>query len=419
MVNHIIEWSLNNRFIVMLLALVILGLGVFSATTIPLDAVPDLTNVQVQILTNSPALGPVEVEQFITFPVENAMSGIPNVEEIRSISRFGLSAVTVAFQDGTDIYWARNLINERLLKARENIPPGMGTPELGPIATGMSEIYQFEVRSEMADEYSLSELRTILDWQIAFQLRSVPGVIEVNTFGGELKTYEVQIDPAKLQNYEISLSDVFQALEENNGNSGGGYITHGAEQRLIRGEGLVSSLEDIRTIILDSREGTPIRVRDIAEVRFAPMLRQGAVTRDGNREAVIGMVMMIMGGNSRQVVADVKSKIAEIQKTLPKGVVIETFYDRTELVDKTIHTVAENIGLGVLLVIIMLFLLLGDVRAGLIVAAAIPLSAMSALIAMRYAGVSANLMSMGAVDFGVIVDGAVVMIENCVRRASH
>lgn len=419
MVNHIIEWSLNNRFIVMLLALVILGLGVFSASTIPLDAVPDLTNVQVQILTNSPALGPVEVEQFITFPVENAMSGVPNVEEIRSISRFGLSAVTVAFQDGTDIYWARNLINERLLQARENIPSGMGTPELGPIATGMSEIYQFEVRSEVEDQYSLSELRTILDWQIAFQLRSVPGVIEVNTFGGELKTYEVQIDPAKLQNYEISLSDVFQALEENNGNAGGGYITHGAEQRLIRGEGLVGSLDDIRTIVLDSREGTPIRVRDVAEVRFAPMLRQGAVTRDGDREAVIGMVMMIMGGNSRQVVADVKEKIAEIQKTLPKGVVIETFYDRTELVEKTIHTVAENIGLGVLLVIIMLFLLLGDVRAGLIVAAAIPLSAMSALIAMRYAGVSANLMSMGAVDFGVIVDGAVVMIENCVRRASH
>ncbi|QDT20125.1 efflux RND transporter permease subunit [Gimesia chilikensis] len=419
MVNHIIEWSLNNRFIVMLLALVILGLGVFSASTIPLDAVPDLTNVQVQILTNSPALGPVEVEQFITFPVENAMSGVPNVEEIRSISRFGLSAVTVAFKDGTDIYWARNLLNERLLQARENIPPGMGTPELGPIATGMSEIYQFEVRSEVEDQYSLSELRTILDWQIAFQLRSVPGVIEVNTFGGELKTYEVQIDPAKLQNYEISLSDVFQALEENNGNAGGGYITHGAEQRLIRGEGLVGSLDDIRTIVLDSREGTPIRVRDVAEVRFAPMLRQGAVTRDGDREAVIGMVMMIMGGNSRQVVADVKEKIAEIQKTLPKGVVIETFYDRTELVEKTIHTVAENIGLGVLLVIIMLFLLLGDVRAGLIVAAAIPLSAMSALIAMRYAGVSANLMSMGAVDFGVIVDGAVVMIENCVRRASH
>lgn len=419
MVNHIIEWSLNNRFIVMLLAVVILGMGVFSASTIPLDAVPDLTNVQVQILTNSPALGPVEVEQFITFPVENSMSGVPKVDEIRSISRFGLSAVTVAFEEGTDIYWARNLVNERLLKAREEIPPGMGTPELGPIATGMSEIYQFEVRTDDPEKHSLKDLRTILDWQIAFQLRSVPGVIEVNTFGGELKTYEVQVDPAKLQNYGLSLSDVFTALEENNGNAGGGYITHGAEQRLIRGEGLVQSLDDLKTITLDSRQGTPIQIQDVANVTFAPMLRQGAVTRDGDREAVIGMVMMIMGGNSRQVVEDVKHRISEIQKTLPEGITIDTFYDRTELVEKTIHTVAENIGLGVILVIIMLMLLLGDVRAGLIVAAAIPLSAMSALIAMRYAGVSANLMSMGAVDFGVIVDGAVVMIENCVRRASH
>lgn len=419
MVNHIIEWSLNNRFIVMLLAIIVLGLGAYTATTIPLDAVPDLTNVQVQILTNSPALGPVEVEQFITFPIENAMSGIPKVDEIRSISRFGLSAVTVTFEDGTDIYWARNLISQRLLRAKEEIPPGMGTPELGPIATGMSEIYQFEVRAEEGAGYSLKDVRTILDWQIAFQLRSVPGVIEVNTFGGELKTYEVQVDPSKLQNYNLSLSDIFTALQENNGNAGGGYIVHGSEQRLIRGEGLVSSLDDISSIILASNSGVPVLVKDVADVQFAPMLRQGAVTRDGNREAVVGMVMMIMGGNSRQVVEDVKHKIAEIEKSLPEGVFIDTFYDRTELVEKTIHTVAENIGLGVVLVIIMLFLLLGDIRAGLIVAAAIPLSAMCTLVAMRYAGVSANLMSMGAVDFGVIVDGAVVMIENCVRRAAH
>lgn len=419
MVKHVIEWSLENRFIVMLLAIVLLGMGFVAVSTLPLDAVPDLTNVQVQVLTTSPALGPVEVEQFITFPVENAMSGLPKVSEIRSISRFGLSAVTVAFEDGTDIYWARNLINERLQQARENIPPGMGDPQMGPIATGMSEIYQFEVRAKPGHDFSLMELRTILDWQIAFQLRSVPGVIEVNTFGGELKTYEVAIDPDKLLSFDISLSRVFRAIEENNANAGGGYIAHGAEQRLIRGEGLVTSLDDIRNIVLDSRsDGTPIRVADIGEVRFAPMLRQGAVTRDGNREAVTGMVMMLMGGNSRQVVEDVKHKIADIQKTLPEGVYIDTFYDRTELVEKTIHTIAENIGVGVILVIIMLFLLLGDVRAGLIVAAAIPLSAMCALIAMKWAGVSANLMSLGAVDFGVIVDGAVVMIENAVRSAS-
>ncbi|MES2791199.1 MAG: CusA/CzcA family heavy metal efflux RND transporter [Planctomycetota bacterium] len=419
MVKHIIEWSLDNRFIVMLLAVVLLGVGVMSASTLPLDAVPDLTNIQVQVLTTSPALGPVEVEQFITFPVENALSGLPNVSEIRSISRFGLSAVTVAFEDGTDIYWARNLISERLQKARESIPAGMGDPQMGPIATGMSEIYQFEVRAKPGHNYSLMELRTILDWQIAFQLRSVPGVIEMNTFGGELKTYEVQIDPHKLLNFDISLSQVFRALEENNANAGGGYITHGSEQRLIRGEGLISSLDDVRQIVVENRsDGTPIRVSDIGDVQFAPMLRQGAVTRDGDREAVTGMVMMLMGGNSRQVVEDVKHKIKAIQATLPDGIYIDTFYDRTELVEKTIHTIAENISVGVILVIIMLFLLLGDVRAGLIVAAAIPLSAMCALIAMKFAGVSANLMSLGAVDFGVIVDGAVVMIENAVRFAS-
>ena len=419
MVKHVIDWSLENRFVVMLLAAVLMGVGFISITTLPLDAVPDLTNIQVQVLTTSPALGPVEVEQFITFPVENALSGLPRVSEIRSISRFGLSAVTVAFEEGTDIYWARNLISERLQRARENIPQGMGDPQMGPIATGMSEIYQFEVRAKPGFEFSQMELRTILDWQIAAQLRSVPGVIEMNTFGGELKTYEVQIDPHKLLNFYISLSRVFQALAENNANAGGGYITHGAEQRLIRGEGLVSSLDDIRHIVLDSRsDGTPVRISDVAEVRFSPMLRQGAVTRDGNREAVTGMVMMLMGGNSRQVVADVKHKIAEINRTLPEGIYIDTFYDRTELVEKTIHTIAENIGVGVVLVIIMLFLLLGDVRAGLIVAAAIPLSAMCALIAMKVGGVSANLMSLGAVDFGVIVDGAVVMIENAVRSAS-
>ncbi|WP_254513660.1 efflux RND transporter permease subunit [Anatilimnocola floriformis] len=420
MVNHIIDWSLENRFIVILLAIVLLGGGFIAVTTLPLDAVPDLTNVQVQVLTTSPSLGPVEVEQFITFPVENAMSGLPRVSEIRSISRFGLSAVTVAFEDGTDIYWARNLISERLQIARENIPKGMGDPQMGPIATGMSEIYQFEVRAKPGHDFNLMELRTILDWQIAFQLRSVPGVIEVNTFGGELKTYEVQLDPDKLLNFGISLNRIFHALEENNANAGGGYITHGAEQRLIRGEGLVGSLDDIAKVVLDNRsDGTPIRIEDVAQVRFAPMLRQGAVTRDGNREAVTGMVMMLMGGNSRQVVHDVKAKIKQIETTLPAGVYIDTFYDRTELVEKTIHTIAENIGVGVILVIIMLFLLLGDVRAGLIVAAAIPLSAMCALIAMKLAGVSANLMSLGAVDFGVIVDGAVVMIENAVRFASR
>lgn len=418
MIQRVIDLSLDNRVVVMLLAGILVVAGLYSAVTLPLDAVPDLTTVQVQVLTTSPALGPVEIEQFITFPVETAMSGMPRVEEIRSISRFGLSAVTVVFRDGTDIYWARNLVSERLQLARQSIPPGMGEPQLGPIATGMSEIYQFEVRAKPGYDYSLMELRSILDWQIAFQLRGVPGVTEVNTFGGELKTYEVQVDINRLLNFNVPLQRVFAALEQNNANSGGGYIVHGPEQRLVRGEGLIGSLSDIGDIVLDSRDGVPVRVRDIGEVRFAPMLRQGAVTRDGDREAVVGMVMMLMGENSRGVVNRVKQEIAAIQSTLPPGVFIDTFYDRTELVNKTIHTVAENIGSGAVLVMVMLFLLLGNLRAGLIVASAIPLSALFAFTAMRMAGVSANLMSLGAIDFGIIVDGAVVMVENAVRRAS-
>ncbi|MFO0202862.1 MAG: efflux RND transporter permease subunit, partial [Alphaproteobacteria bacterium] len=316
-------------------------------------------------------------------------------------------------------YWARNLVGERLQKAKQNIPAGMGDPEMGPIATGMSEIYQFEVRSKPGFEHSLMELRTLLDWQIAYRLRGVPGVTEVNTFGGELKTYEVQVDPNRLLSFSIPLSRVFHALQDNNANAGGGYIMKGSEQQLIRGEGLISSLDDVRNIVLDSRsDGTPIRISDVAEVRFAPMLRQGAVTRDGNREAVTGMVMMRWGGNSRQVVKDVKAEIESIRATLPDGIEIDTFYDRTELVSKTIFTIGENIGVGIVLVMVMLFLLLGDFRAGLIVASAIPLSAMCALIAMRVGGISANLMSLGAIDFGVIVDGAVVMVENAVRAAS-
>ncbi|RMG39055.1 MAG: efflux RND transporter permease subunit, partial [Planctomycetota bacterium] len=418
MIQKLIDWSLSNRFVVMLLAIGLLFGGIIAMVNLPLDAVPDLTNIQVQILTKAPALGPVEVEQFITFPIETAMSGLPRVTEIRSISRFGLSAVTVVFEEGTDIYWARNLVNQRLQKAREMIPPGMADPELGPIATGMSEIYQFEVRAKPGSGYTPMDLREILDWQIAFQLRSVPGIVEVNSFGGYFKTYEVQVDPLKLHNYGVSLTRLFEVLQNNNANAGGGYIARGAELWLIRGEGLIGSLDDIADIVVDTRaDGTPIRVRDLGQVRFAPMIRQGAATRDGDREAVIGMAMMLMGENSRVVVQRVKERMKEIEKTLPPGVYIDTFYDRTDLVMKTIHTVAENISGGAVLVIVMLLLLIGNLRAGLIVASAIPLSAACAFLAMKWAGVSANLMSLGAIDFGIIVDGAVVMVENCLRQA--
>jgi Cu/Ag efflux pump CusA len=419
MLNRIIEFSLKNRFLILVLTAILIGSGIYSAIRLPIDAVPDLTNIQVQILTNAPALGPLEVEQFITFPVERAMSGLPRVEEIRSVSKFGLSAVTVVFEEGVDIYWARQLIMERMSEARDDIPEGYGTPEMAPISTGLGEIYQFEVRGE---GYSPMELRTILDWYVGYQLKTVQGVVEVNTFGGELKTYEVQLDPDKLVNFKVPINKVFEALQRNNANAGGGYMVHHGEQRLVRGEGLVQSLQDIENIVVDSREdGTPIFIRDVAAaVLFAPMIRQGAVTRDGRGEIVSGITMMLMGENSRVVVDRVKRAIEQIKKTLPKGVTIDTYYDRTELVRKTILTVLKNLSEGGLLVIAVLFLLLGNVRAGLVVAFAIPLAMLFAVDMMLWWGIAGSLMSLGAIDFGLVVDSSVIMIENCVRRlAGH
>jgi len=414
--GRIINLSLRWRLLVIVGACLILLIGMTALKNLPIDAVPDVTNVQVQILTNSPGLGPVEVEKFITFPVEIAMSGIPKVEEIRSVSKFGLSAVTVVFEDNTDIYWARQLILERLQTAREEIPEGLGDPEMGPISSGLGEIYQFEVRGE---GYSLMELRAILDWDVAFRLKSVPGVVEVNTFGGELKTYEVQVDPKKLISYGVSLSHVFEAIEKNNANAGGSYIEKNQEQYLIRGEGLVETLEDIGNIIIGTKDnGFPVYVKNLGNVVFAPMVRQGVVTRDGRGEAVTGIVMLLLGENSRSVVNDVKERINEIKKNLPEGVTIETFYDRTDLIRETIKTVIKNLSEGGFLVIAVLFLLLGNLRGGLIVASVIPLSMMFAFTAMVQAGISGNLMSLGAIDFGLIVDGAVVMMENIIRHIS-
>lgn len=417
MLSRIFEFSLRNRFLVLVFAGLIAGVGVYSLRSLPIDAVPDVTPNQVQVLTNSPGLGPVEVENFITFPVETAVSGLPGIELIRSVSRFGLSAVTIYFDESMDIYFARRLIMERLPAAREAIAAGLGTPEMGPISTGLGEIYQFEVRGE---GYSLMDLRSILEWDIAFKLKSVPGVVEVNTYGGELKTYEVQLDADKLVAYDLSLDQVFEALERNNANAGGGYIEHAQEQYLIRGEGLVDTLSGIGNIVVSARnDGTPLYIRNLGAVRFAPMVRQGAVTRDGRGEAVTGVVMMLIGENSRAVVNRVKQRIEEIRPSLPKGVTIDTYYDRTELVRKTIKTVAKNLTEGALLVIAVLLLLLGNLRAGLIVASAIPLSMLVAFTAMVYAGISGNLMSLGAIDFGLIVDGSVVMIENVVRHIAE
>jgi len=413
MLNRIFEFSLHNRFLVLVLAGLFVVFGVSAMRSLPIDAVPDVTPNQVQILTNAPGLGPLEVERFITFPVETAMSGLPGITLIRSVSRFGLSAVTVYFDEGMDIYFCRRLIMERLPSAREAIAADLGAPEMGPISTGLGEIYQFEVRGE---GFSEMELRSILEWDVAFKLKAVPGVVEVNTYGGELKTYQVQLDAEKLVAYDLSIGDVFTALEENNANAGGGYIERGGEQYLIRGEGLVGTLSDIESIVVAARnDGTPIYIRNVATVAFAPMVRQGAVTRDGTGEVVTGVVMMLIGENSRTVVDRVKRRIAEIAPSLPAGVTIEPYYDRTELVRDTIQTVARNLGEGALFVVVVLFVLLGNLRAGLVVASAIPLSMLIAFIPMSYLGLSGNLMSLGAIDFGLIVDAAVIIVENCVR----
>lgn len=428
MAAKIVSWALNNRFLVLVLGVLLVAAGVDHMLRLPIDAVPDVTNVQVQVLTTAPALAPLEVERFITFPVESAMAGLPGIEEVRSVSKFGLSAVTVVFTEDTDIYRARQLVQERLAEVREAISEDYGTPEMGPIATGLGEIYQFEVRGEPAcaagsdtpECYSPMELRTILDWFVAVQLKSVPGVVEVNTFGGELKTYEVQPDPRALRAHNLPLGEIFNALERNNRNVGGAYLVRNREQVVIRGEGLLTSLEDIGHVVIRTSEtGMPLYVRDIGRVSLAPMVRQGVVTRDGRGEAVAGIVMMLMGENSREVVSRVKEKIENFRGSLPPGVRIDTFYDRTDLVRRTISTVQTNLLEGGLLVVAVLLLMLGNFRGGLIVASAIPLSMLFAFIGMVRAGVSGNLMSLGAIDFGLIVDGSVVMIENVFRLMSR
>jgi len=416
MLNSLIETALRNRFLVLMGTLLIAGLGVHSALNLPIDAVPDLTNVQVQVITEAPALSPLEVETLLSFPVEGAMSGLPNVEQIRSISKFGISVVTVVFKEGTDIYRARQLVGERLNKAADVIPKGYGTPTLGPISTALGEIYQFQIRGK---GYSQMELRSILDWFVAYQLRAVPGVTEINSQGGELKTYQVEVDPDKLANYGLSMTDVFTALKSNNANVGGGYLVREGEARYIRGESQAHSIEDIAAIVIDERQSVPVTIANVAKVHPAPMIRAGLVTRDGEGEIVLGIVMMLIGENGRQVVGRVKEEVAKLQSSLPPGVTIEALYDRTNLIDQTLDTVLHNLVEGGALVVVILLLLLGNIRGGLIVALAIPLSMLFAANIMFATGVTASLMSLGAIDFGMIVDSSVIMVENCVRRLSH
>ncbi|HEV3165040.1 MAG TPA: CusA/CzcA family heavy metal efflux RND transporter [Isosphaeraceae bacterium] len=416
MLNALIQAALRNRFLVLMITLLVAGVGVYSALFLPIDAVPDLTNVQVQVITEGPALSPEEVEKYLSFPVEGAMSGLPGVEQIRSISKFGISVVTIVFKEGTDIYRARQLVSERLTRAAEKIPQGFGTPTLGPIATALGEVFQFQVKGKGV---SPMELRTILDWFIAYQLRSVPGVTEINSHGGELKTYQVELDPESLANHHLSMTDVSNALRTNNANVGGGYLVHEGEARYIRGESQTHSVSDIAAIVVDERDGAPVTIADVAKVHPAPMIRAGLVTRDGKGEIVTGLVMMLIGENSRKVVGNAKAEIAKIQQSLPPGVTIEPLYDRTHLIDQTLHTVLKNLLEGGALVIIVLLVLLGDVLGGLIVALAIPLAMLFAANLMLATGVTASLMSLGAIDFGLIVDSSVIMVENCVRRLAH
>jgi len=412
--NRLVDLALRYRILVLLGFALVAAFGFASLRKLPIDAEPDVTPNQVLVLTRAPSLSPLEVEQLISFPVENAMRGLPGIESIQSTSKYGLSYVAIYFKDGLDPFFCRSLVNERLPEAKQAIPANIGVPEMGPITTGLGEIYQFKVTGEGRTPM---ELRTILDWDIAPTLRGVPGVVEVNTQGGELKTYEVEVDSEKLTAYHIPLHRVIEALEKNNANAGGAYLERSEQQSLIRGEGLISSLSDIENIVVgNSPTGTPILIRNIGVIHFAPMVRRGIATQDGKGEIVLGVAMMLVGENSLVVADRVKASLAQLQKTLPTGVRIESLYDRTDLVNRTIHTVTKNLLEGGFLVIAILLLLLGSFRAGVVVSLAIPLSMLFAFIGMVQAKISGNLMSLGAIDFGLIVDGSVVIIENILRR---
>lgn len=413
MLEKIIGFSLKNKLIVLLFTLGICGFGVYSVFQISIGAVPDVTNNQVQVITTSQNLSTQDIEQYITYPVEIEMANLPGVKEIRSVSKFGLSVVTIVFEDDLGTYLPRQLIAEKLKSASEKIPAGFGTPQMGPITTGLGEIYQYtlEVQSEFKSQYSVTDLRTIQDWVVKRQLAGIKGVVEINTWGGYLKQYEIAITPSKLKAMHISTTDVFTALENNNSIAGGAYIEKVNQSYFIRAEGKVKSLENIENIVVKNVDGMPIYIKNVADVRFGHANRFGAITGNGEGEKVLGQVMMLKGANSKQVINDVKTRIAEIQKSLPDGVYINGFLERSELVAKTSFTVAENLILGCLIVIFVVVLLLGNWRSGLVVASVIPLCLLFAISLMNIFGIDANLMSLGAIDFGIIIDGAVIIVE--------
>ncbi len=413
MIDKIIKFSIQNKLIVLLLTSVMVGFGIYSLMNIPIGAVPDITNNQVQVITTSRNLATQDVEKFLTAPVELEMANLPNVKEIRSVSKFGLSVVTIVFDDEIGTFLPRQLIAEKIKSAEEKIPTGFGSPFMGPVTTGLGEIYQYiiDVDPKYKDQYSITDLRTIQDWIVKRQLSGIPGVVEVNTWGGFLKQYEVSVDPSRLRAMKISITQIFNALERNNSISGGGYIEKGNESFFIRGEGLVGSIEDIENIVVDNRNGVPIFIKNIAEVGYGAANRFGAITANGQGEKVLGQVMMLKGADPKKVIEAVKTRVDEIQGSLPKGVRINAFLERSELIGKTTFTIAENLILGFLIVLFVVILLLGSLRSGLVVASVIPLCMLFALSLMNIFGVDANLMSLGAIDFGIIIDGAVIIVE--------
>ena len=415
MLNRVIYWSIQNKLLVSLLTLVLVGIGVFSLQKLPIDAVPDITNNQVQIITSSPSSGAEDIERLVTFPVEQTMTTIPGIEEIRSFSRFGLSVVTVVFEEEIDPYWARQQVAERLSEAKSQIPPGFGEPSMAPLSTGLGEIYQYTIRAKKGFEsqFTATELRTIQDWTIRRQLLGVKGVADISGFGGQLKNYEIAIDPIKLKSHELALSDVFQAIEKNNGNTGGAYIERHSMTTYIRTSGMIESISDIEEIPLtETEDGMPVLVKNVAKVQIGSAVRYGALTWNNQGEAVGGIVLMLKGANSSEVIELVKERMEQIKKSLPIGVELDVYLDRTNLVNRAISTVTTNLIEGALIVIFVLVLLLGNLRAGLIVASVIPLAMLFAITLMQLFGVSGNLMSLGALDFGLIVDGAVIIVES-------
>lgn len=418
MINKIISFSIKNKFIIGLFILTLIGVGTYSMMTINLGSVPDITNNQVQVITVSENLATEDIEQFVTYPVELAMGNLPGVSEIRSVSRFGLSVVTIVFDDDMGTYLPRQLVQEKLNEVKEDIPEKFGSPNMGPITTGLGEIYQYTIVPQpgFEDEYSPTELRTIQDWIVKRQMTLVDGVVEVNSFGGSIKQYEVAIDPDKLNATGITISEVYDALAMNNVNTGGAYIEKNKMANFIRGEGLIRSLDDIGSIVIKNENGIPVLINDVAEkVQFGTQTRYGAFTQDGH-EAVGGMVLMLKGANPNDVIQNVKERIESVQTSLPEGLRIEPFLDRSNLIARTTSTVSKNLIEGALIVVFVLVILLGSLRGGLVTASLIPLSLLFAFIMMKVTGVWANLMSLGAIDFGIIVDGAVIIVEGTVHE---